>query len=147
MKITLSISLLFIGFIVLQTTQANVLSPIEKQISQIVAQQKNQPLTLLKKIVNINSSTTHIAGVHQVGEILRPQFEKLGFKTRWIEEPAAMKHAGTLIAERKGSAGKRILLIGHLDTVFPQNSPFQKFKLLKNGVPTNNEISTQLTKS
>lgn len=39
-----------------------------------------------------------------------------------------MHRAPTLIAERKGSKGKRLLLIGHLDTVFPANSPFQKFK-------------------
>ncbi len=35
--------------------------------------------------------------------------------------------AGHLICERKGTHGKRVLLIGHKDTVFESDSPFQKF--------------------
>jgi glutamate carboxypeptidase len=36
--------------------------------------------------------------------------------------------AGHLIAEHPSPTGKRILLIGHLDTVFEQSSPFQKWE-------------------
>ncbi len=34
------------------------------------------------------------------------------------QPPAAMRRGGHLIAEHKGTAGPRLLLIGHLDTVF-----------------------------
>lgn len=87
-----------------------------------------EQLSLLEKLVNINSGTANIAGVHQVGEILRPFFQQLGFKTYWVEEPSYMQRAGTLIAEHLGTKVKRILIIGHLDTVFAKESPFQKFE-------------------
>jgi len=110
------------------TTQAASLSAVEKLISNYITQQKDEQLSLLEKLVNINSGTANISGVRQVGEILQLQFEQLGFKTRWVEEPANMHRAATLIAERKGTTGKKILLIGHLDTVFPKDSLFQTFK-------------------
>ncbi len=56
------------------------LSAVEKQISEYLTQQKDEQLPLSEKLVNINSGTTNISGVHQVGEILRLQFEQLGFK-------------------------------------------------------------------
>lgn len=107
---------------------AGGLSSIEKQIKDYLVEQQPAQLAFLEQLVNVNSGTTNLAGVRQVGEMLRPQFEQLGFKTRWIEQPAAMKRAGMFVAERRGSQGKRLLLIGHLDTVFSPDSSFQRFK-------------------
>ena len=42
--------------------------------------------------------------------------------------PAEMNRAGHLFAETSGKKGKKLLLIGHLDTVFEEDSPFQKFE-------------------
>jgi glutamate carboxypeptidase len=123
------INLIFLFIILsIQIAKADNTS-IETQISHYVSTQQQEQLSLLEKLVNINSGTTNIAGVHQIGELLRPQFEELGFKVHWAEEPAHMQRAGTLIAEHPGNRGKRLLLIGHLDTVFPLSSPFQHFKL------------------
>lgn len=113
---------------VVQMTHAAPLSPIEKQVSQNIVQQKDEQLSLLEKLVNINSGTANLAGVHEVGDILKNQFDQLGFKSEWIEEPADMHRAPTLVAKRTGKAGARLLLIGHLDTVFPKESAFQKFE-------------------
>ena len=124
----LSMVFLMAGMLFFSTSRADSLSVIEKQISKYITQQKDEQLSLLEKLVNINSGTGNISGIRQVGEILRLQFEQLGFKTRWVEEPANMHRAATLIAERKGTAGKKLLLIGHLDTVFPKDSLFQKFE-------------------
>lgn len=120
--IILCFQLLFSPIIKAQTT------PIETQIKAYIDKQQLGQLSLLEKLVNINSGTANIVGVHQIGEILRPLFEQLGFKTYWVEEPSYMKHAGTLVAEHLGTKGKRILIIGHLDTVFAKESPFQKFE-------------------
>ncbi len=102
--------------------------PAETQIKAYIEKHQLEQLSLLEKLVNINSGTANIAGVHQIGEILRPLFEQLGFKTYWVEEPSYMNRAGTLVAEHLGAKGKRILVIGHLDTVFTKESPFQKFE-------------------
>ena len=40
----------------------------------------------------------------------------------------AVHRAPSLFAELKGSKGKRVLLLGHMDTVFELSSPFQKFE-------------------
>ena len=105
----------------------HALNTDEVNIKNYVSQHQEESLVFLEKLVNINSGTENLHGVRQIGEILRPQFEQLGFDTRWVEEPADMHRAGTLIAEKKGSKGKRLLLIGHLDTVFNPDSPFQHF--------------------
>src|ERR1700750_990673 len=81
---------------------------------------------LLERSVNINSGTHNFAGVRAVGDLFRREFDSLGFKTSWVDG-AALKRAGHLIADHPGK-GPRILLVGHLDTVFEPDSPFQKFR-------------------
>jgi len=85
-------------------------------------------LALLEKVVNINSGTHNFAGVRAVGDVFRREFEDLGFKPAWADG-APFKRAGHLVATRPGP-GPKILLIGHLDTVFEPDSPFQKFERL-----------------
>lgn len=123
-KLFLTICLLIVS----SFSYAEKLNSVEIQIRDYILAKKAEQISLLEKMVNINSGTTNLSGVHEMGEMLRPEFEKLGFKTQWFEEPADMQRAGTLIAERHGK-GKKIILIGHLDTVFPKDSPFQKFEL------------------
>jgi glutamate carboxypeptidase len=117
--------LFYVQFVYAQTTV------VEQQICQQINKQKSAQLALLEKLVNINSGTDNIAGVRNVGAIVQRELNRLGFKTRWAAEPAEMHRAPTLIAERHGKQGKPILLIGHLDTVFSANSPFQRFTLRK----------------
>jgi glutamate carboxypeptidase len=65
--------------------------------------------------------------VTKVGEMMRAELEPLGFQVSWIPM-AEVKRAGHIVAVHKGNGkGKRMLLIGHLDTVFERDSPFQKF--------------------
>ncbi len=122
------ITILIVGVLFSSISQANTISSLEKNISNYVAHQKDNQLLLLEKLVNINSGTTNLPGVIQIGKIFQPEFEKLGFKTKWINEPNNMNRAATFIAERQGHKGKKLLLIGHLDTVFPKESTFQKFQ-------------------
>jgi glutamate carboxypeptidase len=125
MKRTLILLAFFIAMF-FQTTRAAGLSVVEKQIQENVVRQQAAQLALLEQLVNINSGTNNVSGVRQVGDILQAQFQQLGFTTHFVDEPSSMQRAGTLVAERKGH-GKKIILIGHLDTVFSKDSPFQKF--------------------
>jgi glutamate carboxypeptidase len=80
--------------------------------------------------VNINSGTMNFAGVRAVADHMMPMFEAIGFDARW-EDGAAFGRAGHLVAELRGEgSGPKILLIGHLDTVFEPSSPFQEFERL-----------------
>ena len=88
-------------------------------------------LALLERVVNVNSGTMNLAGVREVGRLFQPEFERLGFTVRWVDG-AAWGRAGHLIATRRGrgTTGPHALLIGHLDTVFESDSPFQRWEKL-----------------
>src|SRR3569833_3020209 len=106
----------------------NRLSPTEQRIVTAATAETPRAIQLLETLVNINSGTMNLEGVRQMGDIMRSQLEPLGFDVKWI--PMANVHrAGHLVAEHKGKGrGKRLLLIGHVDTVFEKDSPFQKYE-------------------
>jgi len=104
------------------------LSQQERAVTAAVDRRNAESLALLERIVNINSGTLNFVGVRQVGDVLRAELDALGFKTTWVEG-APFKRAGHLVAEHPGQ-GPKILLIGHLDTVFEPSSPFQKYERL-----------------
>ena len=124
------ISILSVSILLLMATVglAQKLTRTEKRILENVSNNHQEAVAFLEKLVNINSGTMNIAGVRKVGKEFDTAFKELGFTTQWIEMPKEMQRAGHLFAERKGSKGKRLLLIGHLDTVFEEDSPFQHYE-------------------
>jgi glutamate carboxypeptidase len=78
---------------------------------------RDEAVALLKRVVDIPSATQNVEGVRAVGKVFEAEFKRIGFETRWEEMPPGMRRAGHLVAEHKGTLGKRLLLIGHLDTV------------------------------
>ncbi|MDO7836239.1 M20/M25/M40 family metallo-hydrolase [Sphingobium sp. HBC34] len=103
------------------------LSPAERTIGATVDAGHETAVALLERLVNQNSGSMNLAGVKAVADMLRPEYEALGFTVTWKPMDAA-KRAGHLIAVHKGRAGgTKMLLIGHLDTVFEPDSPFQTF--------------------
>jgi glutamate carboxypeptidase len=107
------------------SAQSGALSPEERALVQFIDANNASAITLLEKAVNINSGTQNLAGVREVGALFRAEFDALGFKTEWVDG-TPFKRAGHLVADHPGP-GPRILLIGHLDTVFEPDSPFQKY--------------------
>jgi glutamate carboxypeptidase len=100
-------------------------TPAEARMIHAVDTDHDRSLALLEALVRVNSGTMNLKGVEHVGAMLRPEFEALGFEVRWVPM-AETGRAGHLICVHRGSGrGKRILLIGHLDTVFELDSPFQ----------------------
>jgi glutamate carboxypeptidase len=120
------------------------LSPAEVKMVRSVDAHAEADLALLKKLVDLNSGTMHLAGVEAVKDSLTPQFESLGFKVRWVPMQSQTARAGDLIAEHlcpagEGRCGKKLLLIGHMDTVFEPSSSFQQYALVPN---TDGKIAT-----
>jgi glutamate carboxypeptidase len=104
------------------------LSVDERAIVRGVDAENARALALLQRVVDINSGTMNFAGVRRVGDVFRAELDSLGFATRWVDG-AAFHRAGHLVAEHPGP-GPKLVLIGHLDTVFEPSSPFQRFERL-----------------
>lgn len=97
---------------------------VRGQLVQFVHDQRASAIDLLERAVNINSGTLNLEGVKAVGKLFCEQFETLGFTCTWIEG-AAFQRAGHLVLRRAGK-GPKVLLIGHLDTVFERTHAFQR---------------------
>ena len=96
---------------------AQTLSAEEQKIVDYIDKHGGEAVSLLEKTVNIDSATEDTAGVKNVGMIFSKELEALGMSVKWIDMPKEMKRAGHLVAESNGTKGKRILILGHLDTV------------------------------
>jgi glutamate carboxypeptidase len=104
------------------------LSAEERAITAYIDAHQEEAIALLERVVNINSGTQNLAGVREVGAVFRAELDRLGFQTQWIDG-AGWQRAGHLVATHPGTPPK-LLLVGHLDTVFERDSPFQKFERL-----------------
>jgi glutamate carboxypeptidase len=109
-------------------TSAQDLSPAEAQVVEWVEANWSGAVDLLERLVNINSGTMNHAGVREVGLILRDRLGAIGFDAEWLDLTEEVGRAGHVVAHRKGTAGKHVLLLGHIDTVFELGHPFRYFE-------------------
>lgn len=116
-NLTARILLLLVLTASTMVVQAQSLSADEQRIVAGVDARIPEATALLERVVNMPSATQNLAGVRQVGDVFQQEFAALGFTTRWVDMPKEMKRAGHLVAEHPGKEGKRMLLLGHLDTV------------------------------
>ena len=77
----------------------------------------------LKKIINLNSYTKNKIGVDENGKIFANWMQKLGYETITHQREKIGNH---LLFKSAHDKGEKILLLGHLDTVFPPMS-FEHF--------------------
>lgn len=110
------------------------LDETEQHLASFVDSRVEAAIGLLERVVNINSGSMNFDGVRAAGAVFDEELGALGFETRWIDG-AAFDRAGHLFATR-GTEGPHFLLIGHLDTVFETDSPFQRFERESEGRAT-----------
>jgi glutamate carboxypeptidase len=104
------------------------LSPQEQKMVRTVEREKERTIALLERLVEQNSGSLNLAGVEAVGRMMRAELEPLGFRVEWIPMRETGR-AGHIVATHAGDGkGRKMLLIGHLDTVFELDSPFQHFE-------------------
>lgn len=103
--------------LIASTPFAQTSNEVERRIVEFVDRSGPEAIALLERTVNIDSPTEDLTGVKSVGMLYAKELEALGMTVKWIEMPASARRAGHLVAEMNGSKGKRILILGHLDTV------------------------------
>ncbi|MCM3712737.1 M20 family metallopeptidase [Alkalihalobacillus oceani] len=80
-----------------------------------VHSQEKEMLILLEKLVNIDSGSSHKAGVDQVAQELIPLFEQLGFHVTTISQETVGDHLRIIHPTQRQAS---ILIVAHMDTVF-----------------------------
>ena len=129
----------------------------ERKIADAVDRGVPASFALLERAVNVNSGTMNFDGVRETARLFEPELTALGFTTKWVDG-AAWGRAGHLLARREPGAEAaveharpgvryastrpspkavpKVLLIGHLDTVFEKDSPFQQYRKLSDSSAT-----------
>jgi glutamate carboxypeptidase len=152
------ILLVLIAFALGQVASAQ-LTKEEKKLMEYIDANMPRAIELLKESVNVNSGTLNIEGVKKVGAIYKRELEKAGMQTEWISMPDSIKRAGHLVATTiavngandatgplktkeknksnlKSPKGKKLFLIGHLDTVFEPDMPPNPFTMINDSTAT-----------
>lgn len=127
------LTLLILTFALGQSTYGQKLTRIEKKILKSIESNNQEAIDFLIKVVNMNSGTMNHPGVKKVGMTFKEEFDKIDFESTWYDM-SEVDRSGHLFSETKGNKGKRLLLIGHLDTVFEADSPFQEFKMVNDSI-------------
>src|ERR1043166_5982851 len=115
---------LTVGLLLLPPPQPSPppLTRTEIRVRDWIAAHREEQIGVLERLVNQQSGTLNVAGVRAAGAIFRAELDGLGFTTKWVDMTAEMRRGGHLVAERPArnpsAGGQRLLLIGHLDTVF-----------------------------
>ena len=120
-------SLAAVSILAAQGAVTAELSADEQRMADWIDAHVEDAISLLEKTVNISSGSNNHEGVREVGRVMRRELDALGLETEWIEMPPEVNRAGHLFG-RKDGKGKKILLIGHLDTVFEADDAFQTFE-------------------
>lgn len=97
------------------------------EIASFLTERKPSLYALLEELVLIQSYSYNKAGVDRVGTRIAREMTDMGFSCQ--VSPSA-ELGDTLIARSPGYAPhkKQILITGHMDTVFPEESPFNWYK-------------------
>jgi len=135
------ILLVFIALISLSPAFSQQPTDVEKKLIAYIDKHLPDAINLLKETVNINSGTLNMQGVRKVGDIYKKELEKAGFTCTWIKLPDSMKRAGHLVATRKGKKGKKLFIIGHLDTVFEPDMPAGPYTMLNDSTATGQGVN------
>lgn len=90
-----------------------------KEIKRYLDDHQREMLSLLQRVVNIDSGSYHKPGIDRCAEIWREELASLGFSTETLVETACGNHVR---AERDGRGTRRLFLSGHIDTVCPEGT-------------------------
>jgi len=99
-------------------------------ILRYIENKKEEMLVLLQTLVNIDSGSRFKMGVDRVGNIISSKLEKEGFNIETIKQAEYGNH---IVAKKIGKVKGRILILGHMDTVFPEGTAKKRpFKIQGN---------------
>ena len=102
---------------------------MNEDINNFINNNKEEMLSVLEKIVNMDSATEYKEGTDAVGNFLSQKFSEIGLE---VEKVPQEKYGDHVICRLKGE-GDNTLIIGHFDTALPKGTPKKRpFKIKGN---------------
>ena len=89
-------------------------------MKDLLRAKQKEMLQLLELLVNIDSGSYTKAGIDEVGRILKMKFEEMDFVVETVNQKSYGNHL--FIRHREQNEEPPILIIGHMDTVFPEGT-------------------------
>ena len=98
--------------------------PVHAQVLDWLARQQQAMQDLLQKVVNIESGSRNEAGVTAVAHALAERLQAAGVPVQFEPVPGygVLLHAQVNPAKGTDTGGAPIILMGHMDTVFPDGT-------------------------
>lgn len=90
-----------------------------ENILRAIEAKEQQALQFLEQLVNIDSGIDHPAGIEQVAHLVGDRLATMGFDVQYINYPGVCTH---LLAHKQGATDTKVMVTGHMDTVFPRST-------------------------
>ena len=88
------------------------------EISAYLQSKLPEMLSLLENLVDRNTSSDYKPGIDEAGQLLGEEFQKIGYDIEILEH----KNVGNGVIARKKGNEVKVLLICHIDSVFPEGT-------------------------
>lgn len=108
-----------------------------KQIQEYLQQHHPEMLAMLENLVNRNTNSEYKPGVDEAGLYIKETFEKIGFSVEVLERDNV---GNSVVARKTGAGNGRVLLICHIDSVFPEGTDYIKPFTIDGNLATGNGV-------
>ena len=102
---------------------------MEKLLQAIEAKHEKM-VQFLERMVNIDSGIDSPEGVAKVARIIGDKLAEMDFSVEYLDYPGACTH---LLAKKQGTGNKEVMIIGHMDTLFPIGTVAKRPFTIKDG--------------
>jgi glutamate carboxypeptidase len=100
------------------------------KIIESIESRRDEMMAFLEQLVNIDSGADNPAGIARVAGLIGDRLAKLNFEVEYLECPGICTH---LRAKKAGSGNKDVMIIGHMDTLFPKGTVAARPFIIKDG--------------
>src|SRR5437764_6485896 len=97
----------------------------------ILQDDQQELISRLQVLVDIDSGTGQVEGVNQIISYLQGWLQEAGFT---VTPHVTDQFGRNLVARRQGKGRLRLLLVGHVDTVYPQGAAAARPFSIQNGI-------------
>ena len=100
------------------------------KLLQTIETKHEKMVGFLENLVNIDSGYDSPEGVAKVARMIGDKLAEMDFAVEYIDVPGACTH---LLAKKQGTGNKEVMIIGHMDTLFPIGTVAERPFTIKDG--------------